>query len=72
MGSKLGQYLDARGISHAEAARMCDVSRQTIVGLCNGQARRASLETWAKLARGLGCNVYEISEEAYAQLVGTV
>jgi DNA-binding XRE family transcriptional regulator len=70
--TKLGRFLVEHGISHAECARRADVSRPTIVGLCNGQAKRASLETWVKLARALGCNVYEISEEAYAQMVGAV
>ena len=70
--TKLGRYLADRRITHADAARMSDVSRRTIIALANGQQRRASLDTWAKLARGLGCNVYEISEDAYAQMVGTI
>ena len=70
--TKLGRYLSEHKISHAEAARMTDVSRHTVSMLANGRLTRASLETWTKLARGLGCPVYDISEDAYARLVGTI
>jgi DNA-binding XRE family transcriptional regulator len=70
--TKLGRYLTEHNITHADAARRSDVSRRTIISLANGQQQRASLDTWAKLARGLGCNVYEISEDAYAAMVGTI
>jgi DNA-binding XRE family transcriptional regulator len=70
--TKLAAYLEEHNITHADLARRSDVSRRTVLELANGLRTRATLETWVKLARGLGCNVYEISEDAHAQMVGAV
>lgn len=69
--TKLSQYLEAHHITQADLARRSGVNRRTIVTACHAQ-RDVSLDTWAKLARALGCNVYEISEDAYSRVVGTV
>jgi transcriptional regulator with XRE-family HTH domain len=73
--TKLARYLAERRISQSQLARDSGVSLRTVNYAVQGEstARHAtSLDTWAKLARALGCNVYEISEDAYSRLVGSV
>lgn len=75
MTTKLAGYLADRGITQSELARRAGVNRRTVIYAVQGEPACGivtSLDTWAKLARALGCNVWEISEEAYADLVGTV
>jgi plasmid maintenance system antidote protein VapI len=68
--SKLAALLTERGITHSELARRADVSRPVVVAAVQG--RNVSTDTWVKFARALGVNVYEISEEAYARIVGAI
>lgn len=75
MGTKLAQYLKHHNVTKSELARRAEVSRRTVIYAVQGESACGivtSLDTWAKLARALGCNVWDISEEAYAGLVGTV
>lgn len=71
MRTKLARYMADHGITQVEAERRSGVNRRTIATAQDG-SREPSLDTWAKLARGLGCNVYDISEDAYSRLVGSV
>jgi DNA-binding XRE family transcriptional regulator len=73
--TKLAAYLDSHGISQSELARRAGVSRKTVISAVQGDGisgHETSLDTWAKLARALSCNVYDISEDAYSRLVGSV
>ena len=73
--TKLARYLDEHGITQVELARRSGVNRRTVGFAVAGDTvsgHETSLDTWAKLSRALGCNVYEISEDAYSRLVGSV
>lgn len=75
MTTKLARYLEEHGITQSELARRAGVNRRTVIYAVQGESVggiKTSVDTWAKLARGLGCNVWDISEQAYADLVGTV
>lgn len=69
--TKLARYLEQHGITQIELERRSGVSRKTISDAALGK-RDASLDTWARLARSLGCNVWDISEDAYSRLAGTL
>lgn len=69
--TKLARYLAAHGWSQARLARESRVSRQTVLDAVNGR-REPTADTWAKWARVLGCNLWDISEDAYSRVVGTV
>ncbi len=69
--TKLARYLDEHQITQSDLARRSGVNRRTVIYAVHG-GKVTSLETWAKLARALGCNVWEISEDAYSDLVGVV
>lgn len=69
--TKLARYLAANGVTQVELARRSGVSRQTILDAVY-ERREPTLDTWAKLARALGCNVWDISEAAYGRLAGTL
>ena len=69
--TKLARYMDTHHITQVELERRSGVSRRTIATAAAG-SREVSLDTWARLARALGVNVYEISEDAYSRLVGAV
>jgi transcriptional regulator with XRE-family HTH domain len=68
--TKLAAMLDQRRITQAELSRRSGVSRPAIIRACRGED--VALDTWVRLARALGVNVYDISTEAYGRLVGTV
>lgn len=68
--TKLAAMLDTRRITQAELSRRSGVSRPAIIRACRGDD--VSLETWVRLARALGVNVYDISPDAYGRLVGAV
>jgi transcriptional regulator with XRE-family HTH domain len=68
--TKLAALLDERRITQTKLSRLSGVSRPAIIRACRGE--NVELETWARLARALGVNVYDISEDAYGRLVGTV
>ena len=73
--TKLDRYLAEHGITRSELSRRSGVNRRTVQHATQGRdvsGHETSLETWSRFARALGCNVYEISEDAYGQLVGTV
>jgi transcriptional regulator with XRE-family HTH domain len=73
--TKLARYLDDHGITQSALARRSGVNRRTVGFAVAGEAssgHETSLDTWAKLSRALGCNVYDISEDAYSRLVGSV
>lgn len=69
--TKLARYLDAHGITQVELERRSGVSRRTISDAAAGR-RDTSVDTWVRLSRALGCTIWEISEDAYAQMVGTL
>ena len=69
--TKLAQYLDSHQITRSELARRAGVNRRTVIYAVQGD-KVTSLQTWARLARALGCNVYDINEDAYSDLVGVV
>lgn len=71
MQTKLSRYMDTHHITQVELERRSGVSRRTISTAAAGH-REVSLDTWARLSRALGCNVWEISEDAYSRLVGSV
>ena len=73
--TKLARYLDEHGITQMDLARRSGVSRRTVGFAVQGaevSGHETSLDTWAKLCRALGCNAYDISEDAYSRLVGSV
>jgi transcriptional regulator with XRE-family HTH domain len=70
MANKLSAVLESRHLSQSQLAVLSQVSRVTINKACRGD--EVALETWVKLARALGCNVYEISPDAYGRLVGAL
>jgi transcriptional regulator with XRE-family HTH domain len=57
-------------MTQAELSRRSGVSRPAIIRACRGED--VALETWVRLARALGVNVYDISTDAYGRMVGTV
>ena len=69
--TKLAHYLDSHHITRSELARRAGVTRRTVIYAVQGD-KVTSLETWAKMARALGCNVWDINEDAYGELVGVV
>jgi len=68
--TKLAAMLDTRRMTQAELSRRSGVSRPAIIRACRGED--VALETWVRLARALGVNVYDISTDAYGRMVGTV
>lgn len=69
--TKLARYLECHHITRSDLARRAGITRRTVIYAVQGD-KATSLETWAKMARALGCNVWDISEDAYGDLVGVV
>jgi len=60
IGEYLKEYQRSKKISFAEIGRKCDISKQMISKIVNGQVKKVSNETVVKIARGTGIDIADL------------
>jgi putative transcriptional regulator len=59
---KLGQLLEARGMSQHELARITGIRQPSINEMCRNQTQRLPLDNLAKICEALDCQITDVLE----------
>ena len=66
-GEVLRSYLDERGLSAGDLARMLGVNRASIYSLLDGRAKEPTLGRAREIADALGVSLQEMADRVYGK-----